>query len=278
MGDVKRIPLELHYLILSCIPSQDKGALCNCSLVCRSWFFPSRENLFRTIVVDSCFQLHLFIERVLHCEAMRPWLASVTSLQTVRTSHNERQAAEVVNKAIHRLAGHLPNLHTISLGYLQSWKEYPCHPRSWSAFSAFPSVRKLEIVSTSFSSFHTFRRLLESLPSLVELAFGRVEADSSLDTQASYQDSRPCRGPSLLHLRLLIDGQPINHAFFWWLSRTPSVHTIRDLSLSIYGVWLPRPYPHNTLYSFLQQVAGNVTSLEAPAVGQSPPRRPDIVG
>ena len=273
MTQFSRVPPELLYTILSFIRSGDKEALRNCSLVCKVWLNPSRDRLFHSIDLRSPSQLTLLVDRVLRSETMKPWLASVRKFCAWTFPLNTREGhkfSRAVNSFIHTFAGHLPNLHTVTF-HMFFWDQAPCHPRIWAACSAFPSIRKLELSNVHFPSFDILRRLLESLPSLIDLTYFQLEGDPWQSTQIVFPHFTPYKAPTLLRLRFLIEKCYSNYAFFCWLLRTPSVHTIRELSLAMVQE-MPAPNMRSNpqaFYLFVEEVASKLASLETFIFGTS---------
>ena len=282
MGEYSDIPLELLYIIFSFIPSEEKNTLCNCALVCHVWLPLSRDRLFHSIVLYSPHQLDLLVERVLRSKTVQRWLGLMRKFRVTTFSSDDlekRKFEKVANSFIYTFAGHLPNLHTVTLDMSLSEQAVPLHPRIWAAFSAFPSLRKLELSEMLFPSIHALSRLLESLPSLVDLTFFECRINSGQNSLPPRQDFSQRKSPSLLRLRLLVDRCFHCQLLFWWLLRTPSARTLRDLSL---GMWSKLPLESlgpepETFYSFIREVSPTLTCLETFIFGAQSFSKPTAV-
>ena len=261
-----RVPPELIYIILSFIDSEDKKTLCACALVCQAWIPPSRERLYKDLILSSRTQLDLLVDRVLESETMKPWLTSVSRIRTFPIESSDNQFAQVANSFFHIFSGHLPNLHTLTLDNLH-WQSFPCHPRIPGAFSGFPSIRKLEL-SDIHIPFHTLRRILESLPSLTDLACFGIRSNWSSNLQGQVPHLLARGKLSLSRLALLVDECITAHDLFRWLCCTPSIHTIRDLSLWMFGSTSLTGPDAPAFCHFIGEVAANVTRLETFSFGK----------
>ena len=260
------VPPELVYIILSFIPSGDKKTLCACTLVCQAWIPMSRERLFEDLLLSSRTELDLLVDRVLRSETMKPWLTHVARIRTYSIQSSDNELSQVANSFFHIFSGHLPNLHTLTLDDL-NWQLFPSHRRISAAFSGFPSISKLEL-SDIHIHFCTLRRILDSLPSLTDLTCFGIKSDWSSNHQGQVPHL-PARGTlSLSRLALRVNQCKNAQDLFLWLCRTPSIHTIRDLSLWTFGLSSSPGSDTRAFCHFIGEVAANVTRLETFPFGE----------
>ena len=184
----RTFPNELFEAIISSVAAvrrlspEDRQTLRNCALVCRDWLLPSRHALFSDVNLATPAAWDSFLSWVVKTEEGRPWLASIYRLQF--DNHDEpcpplpKGPKDALAKPTSKwrghcfvpiLAGHLPNLESLSLSVDWGWHRPPPPPTTFWMFSQFLSLRELQLTMCEFPSFCAFRRVLVALPALKSL-------------------------------------------------------------------------------------------------------------
>lgn len=189
---------------------------------------------------DSPRTYDLLVERVLHSEAMRPWLASTHTLSITDPSSSPPTSPESLTGKNFRLgqrvyrfaqefAGSMPNLSALYLDWAD-WIDYPPHPNMYTTLSQFPSVRSLRL-NVAFRTLGPLCRVLHALPSLRDLDLHLWVGAVDVSMPVVYPHARPAL--ETLNLRWIPSEHGGAHAlrFAQWLSMTPTPSSLRELHL-----------------------------------------------
>ncbi|KAI0757766.1 hypothetical protein C8Q80DRAFT_1265625 [Daedaleopsis nitida] len=258
------IPGELTDDIIGFIRAPETSMLLACALVCRNWLLASRHRLFERIDI-TCTQYDLFLSRVVHSEAMQPWLSSVRYLAlrdhrllASREVHlrPEENGLRRSQHLLHDFIGRLPNLAELEL-VDADWIQRPPHPSSHhilrSSSIALPSLRRLSLCGHRFPSFSSLRRLLASLPRLEDLVLEDVQWPPAVHDLSSIV-ALSATSPALVALIIwtdMPDGCIDN--LLTWLAHTPYRKSVRELRFDT--IWTDRHV------AFLRVVAPHLTTL-----------------
>ncbi|KAI0730956.1 hypothetical protein C8Q76DRAFT_343769 [Earliella scabrosa] len=208
--------------------------------------------------------------RVLPSEHMKPWLASVRHLRLrgyleikVDASHPVSPESRRVHRFIHDFAGHLPNLQSLQLVYLD-WHLCPPHPSAYLAISRFTEVRELVLHYCEFPSFTVFRRLLVALPALSELSLKYSSWPAM--PKGLFTVVCPQRRPGLSKLRIVsVAGADYTDDLFRWLLQTPSRTSLNSLTIMSISRGRHRLW-RNTYTEFVQAIGSRLSILNIPVV------------
>lgn len=222
--------------------------LLSCALVCRSWLPASRDALFRSIYLYDPHHYNLFVERVLRCSDMAPWLNSIQHMDLCDPSPGIRKDRSllirpiadpnfkagykecIVHRFIHDFAGRLPNLVDLNLRGM-NWASFPPHRTIYVALSQFPAVHTLRLHGR-FSTFSALCHAFSALPGLRNLTVS-AEFPQVPPPYAGIHLYR-LRRPALTTLwSQLIDVKGYDMHVYQWLSHTPTCSSLRQLLLHI---------------------------------------------
>ena len=182
------LPPELIDEIISHIPPHDVKSLRNCSLVAKTWVFPSQRRIFEIVKIDK--RVHL-----------KSWLGSISPenievLQHVRTLHyNYQVAKENLN---------LPNGSDIIRRYLPSFCKlgrltlvlgHFTSPTQIGAFSAFQQTLSYLCLWSCSVTISTLATFVNCFPNLAHLDL--TSLSSKPDDQPAPSFSRPLRKLSI---------------------------------------------------------------------------------
>ncbi|KAI0741291.1 hypothetical protein C8Q80DRAFT_126877 [Daedaleopsis nitida] len=263
------IPGEITDQIISFV-WPDCHSLCACALVRRSWLPASRLHLFYSLDISSGARYDHLLTQVIPSKKLNPWLASVHELRLcgyldirVDDPSNGTNDSRRVHRFIHDFAGHLPNLRSLQLVYLD-WHLCPPHPSAYLAISRFSLVREVVLNYCEFPSFNVFRRLIVALPSLAELSlkYSSWPSTSNIFPPPAYSQRRPV----LTRLRVVsVAGADYVDDLLRWLLQTPSRSAIQDLAFMSISRRRHVSWRHCHM-SFLQSMSSSLTSLDIPIV------------
>lgn len=267
------LPAELTDRVISeCI--LDNNTLSNCAQVSTNWLPASRHALFKYIAFDTVTKFELFVDRVLHSDRTRPYLAGVLELYITDRSSGIPQYGRVdtvktVSSAcrliLYHLSGHLPRLESMFLWGI-NWELYPTpRPHEPLLLSQFPSLERLTLINCHFPSFQFVRRALVALPRLSDLTLSTTSWPPPSPLQLSSIYTCTPTGPELRFLSIAPhDVGASTNGFLPWLSRTRSRHSLLNLNVG----WLT-PGTGAEFLEFIALVSSTLQTLSAPLTGTS---------
>ncbi|PIL29006.1 hypothetical protein GSI_09053 [Ganoderma sinense ZZ0214-1] len=258
------LPCELTDIIIFHV--DDANSLCSCSLVCHDWVAASRHCLFSDAHMLSPSQYDALVNRVLRSESMYPWLSSMRTLELDCEDGRwfKKRNGGPRYRFFHEFAGHLPNLHLLSLVGLD-WVRSPLHASTPSALSQFPSLVELRLENCTFQSFDMFRRILVAIPNLSTLMLYAVQWPSQPNGLLPGSRMLPQRRPCLVafSIQFYAKNDCAGTLFDWLVNCTPSRSTIRQLRFTLGGSPSASIKPEHA--QFLESVSASVESLRIQA-------------
>ncbi|KAI0750338.1 hypothetical protein C8Q80DRAFT_685387 [Daedaleopsis nitida] len=222
----RRIPPEvtdriIGYVGLDPATKTRRKTLLACALVCSSWLPASRHCLFHRVDFDNTQFLRRFLAMVLRSPAARPRLSYISEI-TLSDSMQEDPAY------LHHLAGHLPNLETLSLLEID-WSDPSPHPSTFTTIAGFPALHILNLSYCKFPSFNAFCRMLSAASRLSRLDLRDVRWPQPQQRNSLYK-AAPARRPAIVHLMLSLDSD-MKKDLFQWLCATSTTRSIRRIGL-----------------------------------------------
>ncbi len=244
----------------------DNRTLLNCALVCSRWLPASRHHLFREINFPSRSSYDLLVARVLHSEHMRPWLASVRSMEFIELrSIGEGRwlpippAEQIGQLFLRDFIGQLPNMHSLRFQG-EDWAQCRPRPGAFAAFSQFPSLSKLDLFDCFFPSFAALRQMLSALPTLSSLMINGAQWPASSNPHP-VSAVGPNSRPRLETLCFVMEG--VNDAadeFMNWLGvQTASRSSIHHLE--VFNGFDPTTDPWSVISRYTHLFAASVDYL-----------------
>ncbi|RDX41553.1 hypothetical protein OH76DRAFT_211906 [Lentinus brumalis] len=243
----------------------DIPTLLNCALVCSRWLPASRHHLFSEINFPSRSSYDLLVARVLHSEHMRPWLASVRSMEFIelRGIGEGRwlpipPAEQIGQLFLRDFIGQLPNMHSLRFQG-EDWAQCRPRPGAFAAFSQFPSLSKLDLFDCFFPSFAALRQMLSALPALSSLMINGAQWPVSSNPHP-VSAVGPNSRPRLETLYFVMEG--VNDAareFMDWLVQTASRSSIHHLE--VFNGFDPTTDPWSVISSYTHLFAASVDYL-----------------
>ncbi|KAF7291423.1 hypothetical protein MIND_01287000 [Mycena indigotica] len=235
------LPQELIDAIIDNI--FDKPTLRACTLVCRSWLFASRHNLYTKLVLRG-EDLDDFLHH-LDNDVFRP------SLRRLDLFFCE-------NGPTQRLFRHLPDFPRLTELRIDSTMYY-------FDFPPLPNLKRLELSRVNFGSFSHFTVMLASLPKLKHLALESIEWAAARGWAAveDADDDVPRPRLQLDTLNLNITARPISEVYFFdWLNdkttAPQTAHLILNLSVARISFATSQPI---LLNGYFHNCGAGITSL-----------------